>query len=79
MPDRIYFIRYVNMVGDSRFEAPRTRDTVRLSLGGDLCVLAFTADTAPTTWKDGRNATEMRDYLALPEHEGVWWVAEELE
>ena len=78
MPDRIYFVRYVNMVGDNRFEEPRTRPSVRRSLGaGTLGVLAFTPETVPSAWKDGRTAGEMSAFLSLPEHEGVWWIDEE--
>ena len=77
MSTDVYFIRYANLVGDARFAPPRRRDTVRRSLNGVLCVLAFPQANAPKEWKDGRTEEEMRAYLASPEAEGVWWVAEE--
>jgi hypothetical protein len=78
MSTDIYFIRFFNMIGDARFAPPRRRDSVRRSLNGTLCVLAFPAGNAPSSWKDGRTADEIREYLALPEHVGIWYTNEEL-
>jgi hypothetical protein len=78
MTEDLYFIRYYNLIGDARFAPPRSRPTVRRSLNGVLCVLAFAPGNAPKEWKDGRTAAEMKAFLELPEHEGVWWTKEEL-
>lgn len=73
----VYFIRYVNLLGDARFQPPRRRETVRRSLNGVLGVVAFSPANAPREWKDGRTAEEMRDYLTSPEAAGIWYNPEE--
>jgi hypothetical protein len=74
----VYFIRYFNMIGDARFAPPRRRDTVRRSLSGTLCVLAFATGNAPREWKDGRTEEEMRDFLSAPESANVWYTPEDI-
>jgi hypothetical protein len=74
----VYFIRTLADVPDALFAPPRSRDTVRRSMNGELCVLAFAENEVPDGWVDGRTVDEMREHLALPEHEGVWWSAEDI-
>lgn len=68
----LYFIRTYDEMEEEHFQAPRTPSSVRRSLDGTLCVLAFDEGTEPTGWTDGVNADAMKEYLRAPEHNGVW-------
>jgi hypothetical protein len=74
----MYFIRPLADVPDALFVPPRSRESVRRSMNGELCVLAFAPDDVPDGWVDGRTVDEMREHLALPEHAGVWYSTEEV-
>lgn len=73
----VYFIRYVDLLGEARFQPQRRRHTVRRSLNGVLGVVAFSTENAPREWKDGRTEEEMREYLNSPEAAGIWYIPED--
>lgn len=69
----IYFIREKELLLDEHFVLPRTRDTVRCSIDGTLCVVAFRSDEVPDGWDDGMNGSDMSNYLNREEAAGVWY------
>lgn len=73
----IYFIRPFDGLSPEHFQAPRTPESVRRSLDGTLCVLAFDDGTEPEVWEDGVSAEVIAAYLRAPEHSGVWYMPEE--
>lgn len=69
----IYFIRPFSALGDEHFQLPRTRDTVRRSLDGMLCIVAFDPGTEPDGWADGMDADTMRILLESEDQVDIWW------
>lgn len=72
--DRIYFIRVFADVDDAHFQVPRSRETVRRSLDGDLCLLVFEPQDVPVGWTDGVDTETMRETLNAPDALGVWYI-----
>lgn len=68
-----YFIRTYADLSDEHFQAPRTRDSVRRSIDGTLCVVAFDDGTEPEGWDDGMSTAQMAEHLGSAEFVGVWW------
>lgn len=72
----VYFIRSVEAIAPDEIAPPRGLATVRRSLDGKLCVLAFAPDDIPKGGNDGMPQDEMRAVLSGPDAKGVWWVEE---
>lgn len=68
----IYFIRTTADCLPEHFQAPRTPDTVRRSLDGTRCILAFDDGTAPHGWTDGMTLTTLLEVINAAESRGVW-------
>lgn len=69
----IYFIRTFSGLLLEHFQSPRRPDTVRRSLDGNLCILAFDEGTSPAGRSDGMSQEEIQLRLGSAESEGVWW------
>lgn len=69
----VYYIRPFEALSPEHFQQPRTPESVRRSLDGTLCVLAFDDGTQPDGWDDGMDETSFREHLNSPESEGVWY------
>lgn len=69
----IYFIRTFADLSPEHFQAPRRADSVRRSIDGTLCVVAFDPGTAPLGWHDGMSQEEINAVLASSESLGIWY------
>lgn len=76
MSNLIYFIRAVDTLSPEDVAAPRTLDTLRRSLDGELCIVAYDEDQVPTGWVDGMSAEQCMATIGAPDAQGVWWSAE---
>lgn len=68
----IYYIRTYAECLPEHFQPPRTPDTVRRSLDGTLCILAFDDGTAPHGWADGMTLTALLHVINAAESSGIW-------
>lgn len=70
-----YFIRPFAELLPEHFQEPRRPDTVRRSLDGVLCVVAFDKGTEPAGWDGGMEREQVSALLSAAESERVWWEA----
>lgn len=76
MSNEVYFIRPTADVVKKDVAAPRTLDTLRRSLDGELCIVAFAQGKVPAGWAHGMTAEECMDIINAPEAMGTWWQPE---
>lgn len=71
-----YYIREFAALKPEHFQEPRRPETVRRSLDGLLCVVAFEPGTEPEGWNDGMEQNAINQLLTAPESESVWYANE---
>lgn len=72
MSTEVYFIRPTADVLRKDVAAPRTLDTLRRSLDGELCIVAFVNGNVPEGWEDGMTAEECMAIINAPDAMGIW-------
>lgn len=70
---RLYYIREFDSLLPEHFQEPRTPNTVRRSIDGSICLLAFYEGTQPDGWHDGMDNEVVKDLLNAPEAFGIWY------
>lgn len=76
MSNEVYFIRATEELLKQHVAAPRTLDTIRRSLDGELCIVAYDEDQVPTGWVDGMSAEQCMEVVNAPDAMGTWWAPE---
>ena len=72
-----FYIRPFEGLAQEHFQAPRTPDTVRRSIDGLLCIVAFTEGTEPDGWVDGMTEAQAREVVTGDEAKGTWYEQEQ--
>ncbi len=76
MSTEVYFIRPTADVPRKDVAAPRSLETLRRSLDGELCIVAFAQGNEPEGWEDGMTAEECMATINAPDAVGTWWQPE---